>query len=27
VPTILFVPGGAFVADFEAPDRFFLYQW
>ena len=27
VPTVLFVPGGAFIADFEAPDLFFLYQW
>ena len=27
VPTILFVPGGGFISDFEAPDRFFLYKW
>lgn len=27
VPTVLFVPGGAFIADFEAVDLFFLYQW
>mmetsp|Transcript_49284 Transcript_49284/g.122464 ORF Transcript_49284/g.122464 Transcript_49284/m.122464 type:complete len:355 (+) Transcript_49284:1-1065(+) len=27
LPTVLFVPGGAFISDFEAPDRFFLYQW
>ena len=26
-PTILFVPGGAFVADFEAADLFFLHEW
>ena len=26
-PTILFVPGGAFIADFEAVDLFFLYKW
>ena len=26
-PTILFVPGGAFIADFEACDVFFLYKW
>ena len=26
-PTILFVPGGAFVADFEAADLFFLCEW
>ena len=24
---MLFVPGGAFIADFEAVDLFFLYQW
>ena len=27
MPTVLFVPGGAFIADFEAVDLFFLYQW
>jgi acetyl esterase/lipase len=26
-PTVLFVPGGAFIADFEAVDLFFLYHW
>ena len=26
-PTILFVPGGAFIADFEAADLFFLHVW
>ena len=26
-PTVLFVPGGGFIADFEAVDLFFLYHW
>ena len=26
-PTVLFVPGGAFIADFEAADMFFLAEW
>ena len=26
-PTVLFVPGGAFIADFEVADNFFLYRW
>jgi acetyl esterase/lipase/uncharacterized membrane protein YgcG len=26
-PTVLFIPGGAFVADFEAVDMVFLYKW
>mmetsp|Transcript_6077 Transcript_6077/g.17062 ORF Transcript_6077/g.17062 Transcript_6077/m.17062 type:complete len:809 (-) Transcript_6077:618-3044(-) len=26
-PTVLFVPGGAFITDFEAADYFFLHRW
>ena len=26
-PVILFVPGGAFITDFEAADLFFLHRW
>jgi len=26
-PTILFIPGGAFISDFEAADLAFLYRW
>eukprot|EP00962_Isochrysis_galbana_P019789 scaffold5772_cov105-Isochrysis_galbana.AAC.1 len=26
-PTIFFVPGGAFICDFEAADYFFLHRW
>uniref|UniRef100_A0A7S4BWS1 Alpha/beta hydrolase fold-3 domain-containing protein n=1 Tax=Chrysotila carterae TaxID=13221 RepID=A0A7S4BWS1_CHRCT len=26
-PTVMFVPGGAFISDFEAADLFFLYRW
>ena len=26
-PTVLFIPGGAFIADFEAVDMVFLYKW
>lgn len=26
-PAVLFVPGGAFIADFEAADLFFLHRW
>jgi hypothetical protein len=26
-PTVFFVPGGAFICDFEAADYFFLHRW